>query len=428
MFSRLSTWSSRTSWHTRPLAGMALAASLLALLAALPVGSAQASAPAVTPLSTSQVESVLGETPLSSLETGQLAELLSKLPGLGDVEAGQLKEALEKAIATLRANSGDLQELLSGNGAADLKAGLEEALGLLSPLLGTLLKGDPLTKLTEALKAQDVQQILGELLGKAAQPQQLLEQILGSLGPQRVQELLGSGLAGEPFAKLDLTELAGKLDTTSEGLAGDLGKTASELPGSTMALTAPLTNGKEVAVLNGVKGLTAGLLEGTSKVVEGAGGGSGGSGGSGSGGSGSGGTGGSGGAGSNGGTGGPGGSSGGGTTVVVENMQPAASSTPTAATAAAGKIKLVRHRVKGRTATIVVQVPAAGYLSLSGNGLPSLHRQTARAEQVTLTASLTRAGVASLRRHHRRMKITLKVSFRPASGASSKATLSVLFR
>lgn len=417
MFSRSSTWGRQIIiCRARRLACAGLAASAVALLAALPVGSARASAPAVTPLEPGQVQSVLGEAPLSSLETSQLTELLAKLPNLGGLEASKVKEALEKAIATLREHGGDLHELLSEGGASDLKAALEEALGGLAPLLG-LLGSDPLTKLTEALGSEDVQQVLGELLGKASHPQELLGDILASLEPKRLQELLGSNLAGEPFSKLDLTEQAGKLGTTSEGLAGQLGETAGELPADSMALTAPLTNGKEVAVLDGVKGLTAGLLEGTGKIVEGSAGG-------GSGGSGAGGSGGSGGAGSDG---GPGGSSG-GTTVVVESTQPGPSSTSAAATASVGRLKLLGHRVRGRTATIVVQVPSAGYLSLSGRGLPSLSRQTARAEQVTLTAALTRAGTAALRRHHKRMKLTIRVSFRPTSGASSKATLSVLFR
>jgi hypothetical protein len=394
-----------------------LAASLLGALAALPTGAAQASSPAIAPISTEQVEAVLGQTPLSTLESGQLVGILSRVPGLEGVNAGELKEALEKALSTLTSHGGNLQELLSGGGATDLKASLEEALGPLSGLLSTLLGGNPLTKLTEALKTENVQGVLGELLGKATQPQQLIGDILAAIDPQHLQELLGSSLTGEPFSKLNVGEVAGKVGTTGEDLVGELGKTTTELPETAMALTAPLTSGKELAVLNGLKGVTLGLLEGAGKTVEGLGGGSGGSGGSGSGG----GTGGSGGAGSNGGSGGS------GTTVVVQNSQPGGAGAK-ATTTVVGKLKLISHHVKGHRATIVVQVPSAGYLTMSSKGLRSLSRQTARSERVTLTAALTRAGTASLRKHHQRLKLVLKLQFKPTSGAASSATLSVLFR
>ncbi len=410
--------------RTRRAFGAVLAASLLGALAALPTGAAQAGSPAITPISTEQVETVLGQTPLSTLDSSQLVGILSKVPALEGLNAGELEEALEKALATLTSHGGDLQELLSGGGAADLKSGLEEALGPLSGLLSTLLGGNPLTKLTEALKTENVQGVLGELLGKATQPQQLIGDILAALNPQHLQELLGSSLTGEPFSKLNVGEVAGKAGTTGEDLVGELGKTTTELPETAMALTAPLTSGKELAVLNGLKGVTLGLLEGAGKTVEGLGGGSGGSGGGGSGG----GTGGTGGAGSNGGAGGSGGGSGGsGTTVVVQNSRPGSAGAK-ATTTAVGKLKLVSHHVKGHTATIVVQVPSAGYLTMSSKGLKALSRQTARSERVTLTAALTRAGTAALRKHHQRMKLVLKLSFKPTSGAASSATLSVLFR
>lgn len=416
MLSALIAWvATPPATRVRRLIGAALAAAVVGLLAALPVGAARASSPAITPLETTKVESLLGETPLSELETSQLTELLSKLPALDGLQAGKLKEAIEKTVAKLREHGGSLQELLSGSeGAQSLLKELEKSLGLEILGLGTLLGGNPLTKLTEALKSDSPQELLGELLGKAEQPQQLIQDILASLSPQRLEELLGSSLSGEAFSKLDLSELAGKVGTTPETIDGDLGKTGSELSGAAMTLTAPLTSGKELAVLDGVKGLTLGLLEGTGDILEGAGGGSGG-------------------AGSGGGTGGSGGSggssgSGGGTTVVIQNSQPASPGPSAARTSSAGKLKLIAHSVKGHTATILVQVPSAGYLTLAAKGMRSLSRQTARAERVTLTAALTRAGIASLRKHHRRMKLSVKVSFRPTSGASSSATLSVLFR
>jgi hypothetical protein len=83
--------------------------------------------------------------------------------------------------------------------------------------------------------------------------------------------------------------------------------------------------------------------------------------------------------------------------------------------------------VQGRIATIVVQVPAAGNISLDGSGVRSVRREAAKAERVTLRAVLTRAGVTSLHRRHNRLRVKLKASFKQTSGPSSSATVTVNF-
>jgi hypothetical protein len=202
-------------------------------------------------------------------------------------------------------------------------------------------------------------------------------------------------------------ELAGHLGTTTQALAGSLGKTVEQLPATAMALTAPLTNGKALGALNGLGGITLSLLNGSKGGgSEGGPGGPGGSGSQGSGGSGT----------------------SGATTVIV--------STPLAQTAGqlaasrsarkVGKLKIINHRVKGRIATIVVQVPAAGKLALRGGGVKTVSRETSRSERITLRAILSRAGVSSLRKHHR-LRVKLTISFRPSSGPSSSATVTVTF-
>ncbi len=57
-----------------------------------------------------------------------------------------------------------------------------------------------------------------------------------------------------------------------------------------------------------------------------------------------------------------------------------------------------------------------------------MHRETAKAERVTLHPALTRAGASSLRRHHRRSpKVPIRVSFRPVSGAAPSATVPLVY-
>ena len=131
--------------------------------------------------------------------------------------------------------------------------------------------------------------------------------------------------------------------------------------------------------------------------------------------------------GGSGGSGGAGGSSP-GSTLVLLSVPGTAPGTPAAATAAkVGKIKVLSHKVKRRQATLVVQVPAAGTLSTAGHGVRAVHRQASRAEKVTVHLALTGAGISALRRHHV-MRVPLKVSFAPVSGAKSSASVALQFR
>ena len=164
-----------------------------------------------------------------------------------------------------------------------------------------------------------------------------------------------------------------------------------------MALVAPLANGEKLGVVNGAEGLTLGLIKGAGESV-----------------------------GITGGTGGPGGTS----TVTVQGSTPPPATAPNAgvAAASAGKLKVLSHSFKGHRATIVVQVPSAGMLTLSGKRLRAVRHETAKSERVTLHPALTRAGAASVRKsRHRSLKVPIKVSFKPVSGASSSATVPLTY-
>jgi hypothetical protein len=386
----------------RLLATVVLTVLTIALLAALPTARASAGSASISAPSPAEVESLLGGTPLEKLTPAQVAEALSQLPALQGLEPGPLKEALTKTIEELVGKGATLEELLKGGeGAAILQEKLQQALGLASSQLEALLGGNPQQKLEEALESAGVSEVIGKLLGGSAEPRVLIEQILGALSQERLQSLLGSLLAGEPFSKTTVEELARQLGTTVQALAQDLGRKPEELPATAMALTAPLANGERLGVLNGVGGVTLGVIKEAGETL--------------------------------GGTGGTiAGSSTPGTTTVTVQHSDASPALATGRTGVAGvkagKLKVISHRVKGSRATVVVLVPTAGRLSAGARRLRSISRETAQAERVTLHPSLSRATASSLRRHHKRMRVSLRVSFKAVGGAASSATVPLVFR
>lgn len=386
-----------------------LAAAAFGVLALLPTARARASSPAVTLPPTEQVESVLGATPVGTLPAGKLAETLSRLEGFEGLPVTRLREALERLISELSGEGATLEELLHGEGAAKLEAALDEILTPLGLKLDDLLGGEPRGRLEEALASTPVSEVLGKLLSGSAEPQALLEQVLHALSPERLQSLLGSALDGEQVSRTSIEQLAHELGTTVEALDAQFGKTAEQLPASAMALTVPLENGETLGVVDGAKGVTLGVIRNTSETL-------GATGGNGPGGSG----------GSNGANGSGGSNGTPGRTVTVTVTTPA----PTGSVAGlkAGKLRVLSHKVKGAKATIVLEVPAAGKLALSGRGIHRISRETDQAERVTIHPALDKAGDASLRRHHRKLKVPVKVTFKQVGGPSSSATIALTYK
>ncbi len=411
-----------------------LCASLVASLAALPTAPASAgplkpsaSLPVtISALPSGEVEKLLAEIPLSELSTTQLTEALSKLPGLSTLPAGRLEEALKKTIESMTNKNAKVGELLDpAEVVPTLEAELNSLLSTLELLeLPILLKGENLTtKLSDSLGSLDPSQLLDTLLNSSGTPEQLLTQLFAKLNSE---PLLGTTLTGEPFNKTTVSELAGELGMTPATLAKELDTTTTELPENATALTTPLTDGKRLGALDGLDAVTLGVLsdaEGitgkeTSKessnsetkdngseskeTTKEAGSGSGGS--------------------QHAGT---------DTTTVVVNVPNAPAQSPDATSAGANKktgaIRIVSHRVRGKSVTLVVQVPGAGKLALSGRGVASVSRQTAKAERVTLRTTLTKASVASMRRHRHKLTIKLQASFKLAGGPRSSVPLTVNF-
>lgn len=385
------------------------------MLAALPVAPSVAATtpPEIVPIPPASTTEVLEAIPLEDLNEAELAKLIGQQPGLEGLPETPLTTAIEEVLAKLAGKGVTVGEL---GEPGELVPKVEEALEkLLSPSeLLLLLKGTPLSELLgNGLGSLEPDELVQQAVEASSHPEELLTQALSGVNPEKLETAVGSTLAGEPFSKTSVSELASSLGTTESSLVEALGTNSEKLPGSAKAFTAPLTNGETLSVVNGFEGPSLATLKGGET-----GGGDGGNGGE-SGSGGFGGKGGNGGSGSGSGT--P------STTIVLSGGTPApGSGTPTGTATAVGKVKVISHKVHGKTATLVVQVPSAGGLTLSGSRVKRVSQQTAKSERVTIKTVLTKAGTASRKRHHH-LSVKLNVAFKPVTGAASAASASVRF-
>jgi hypothetical protein len=101
--------------------------------------------------------------------------------------------------------------------------------------------------------------------------------------------------------------------------------------------------------------------------------------------------------------------------------------TPIAVTGCAPSIRVMKHTVKGKIATFVVGVPAAGKLTAKGAGLTSAAKTVSAAKSVTLKLKLNKKERTFLARHsHRKVKLHVKLLFTPKKGARLATSTTVL--
>jgi hypothetical protein len=387
------------------------AASLEELLANVRVGGAGGMTPGQleAPVLANQLAAVSG------------VHALSGLPFLGGVSG--LESALQQAIEKGVSAEAPLGQLLSAKGLAKgLTESLTSAIGSpAEPAVQLLLKKSVEEVLAEGFATTTVAGLLEAQLAQAKNPTQLAGAVMAAANPTTVHTLVGSVPTTEPVESVTLGELAGRLGITPQALAEALGKTTATLPASTPAAVSTLQDGRELALLRGVDGLTAGLLtkatelpETLEETVGGVPGGAKGS------------------AGAGGGTTVVDSTSSGGSTTIVAGSPatapPSAAPSLHAATPVA-KLKLVSRRVKGSAVTLVLQVPAAGRLHVGARGMRSITRTLPRAGRVTVRIGLTKTRAAQWRRHgRRRLNVTLKASFVAVGGAKSSLATRVALR
>jgi hypothetical protein len=100
------------------------------------------------------------------------------------------------------------------------------------------------------------------------------------------------------------------------------------------------------------------------------------------------------------------------TSIAVEGCKPA--------------ITVLSHKVKGRTATIVVTVPSAGKLTATGKGLSKRTANSHGAGNLTLKLTLSNKEQAALARHHRKkLPVRVKLNFTPRQGSKLSTTVTV---
>jgi hypothetical protein len=434
-----------------------LVALVFASLLTVSVAPASASTGAVTPeitvpasvsaVPSGEAEELLSGISLSDLNTAQLTEALSSLPGLSGFPSSKLNPALSKAIEGLQGKNATLGKLLEPSEVVPtLETELKKLLSVFELL--SLLKGETLaSKLTAALGSLTPSELVNTLVSSSASPQTLLAQAFAGLDTQKLEATLGAPLADEPFANVTVGELAGELGMTTEALTEELGTTIGNIPQEAAALTAPLTNGKRLAVLGGLSAVTLGLIEPASQEEAGGekeesheqktggeetpqkktGGTSGGE---------------------NTNGGGEGNSDGADQGSSGDNSGETPATAPPADTGAAlvslplaqaaasqpprqnssktpAKIRILSHRLRGKRLTLVLQVPAAGKIAVRGKGVRSMNKRAIKAERFTLHLTLTGVGKTSVSRHHRKQRVKLTASFRAVGGSSSSVALTV---
>jgi hypothetical protein len=90
-------------------------------------------------------------------------------------------------------------------------------------------------------------------------------------------------------------------------------------------------------------------------------------------------------------------------------------------------IAVVGHKVRGKAATIQVNVPAAGKLVASGKGLSKASKQAKGASTLTVKLTLTNGEAALLSRHKgRKLKARINLTFSPRKGKQLKTATTVV--
>ena len=94
-------------------------------------------------------------------------------------------------------------------------------------------------------------------------------------------------------------------------------------------------------------------------------------------------------------------------------------STPISVSGCPNSISISAHKVKGKTTTIQVSVPAAGKLSAAGKGLSKASKTASGRETVSLVLNEKKAG---------KLKTNIKLTFTPSKGAKQTKTVTVRFK
>jgi hypothetical protein len=97
---------------------------------------------------------------------------------------------------------------------------------------------------------------------------------------------------------------------------------------------------------------------------------------------------------------------------------------------AAHGVRILSRRVRGHRLILTLKVPGAGKVTVGGRGLRKASKRVRKAGRVRVTTRLSRVGLRALARahkHHRRLRVRVKVRFAPSKGHVSFAFTKVRF-
>jgi hypothetical protein len=117
------------------------------------------------------------------------------------------------------------------------------------------------------------------------------------------------------------------------------------------------------------------------------------------------------------------------TTLTAQNGAVIKQDTKIAVTGCKSTVTVVRHSVKGSKATVVVSVPTAGKLIVTGDGLVGGIKTLRKAGEATVDLSLSKQQQLLLARHpDRKLKVRVHLLFEPAHGSHLSASVTLLMR
>ena len=115
------------------------------------------------------------------------------------------------------------------------------------------------------------------------------------------------------------------------------------------------------------------------------------------------------------------------TAFVGQNGAEIHESTPISVEGCKPAIAVVKHSVKGATATVEVSVPAAGRLVATGRGLSKGTGKTGKAGDVRVKVTLTKVEQAFLKKHpSRKLRAKIDLRFTPRKGSRLTTSVTVL--
>jgi hypothetical protein len=89
-----------------------------------------------------------------------------------------------------------------------------------------------------------------------------------------------------------------------------------------------------------------------------------------------------------------------------------------------GSVGIKSHSHKGSTITLVVAAPGKGTITASGSGVSTLRRSAATEGNYTLKLTLGKKARTAVK-HHKKLKVKVKISFVPMLGKSSSMTITI---